>query len=97
MIKVNDYKTVEKVIFLMHYHKDWKVRKKNWKRYKKNLNNMFKLSLEELAMFSKRVKLAFFRYMAVRNVTHGINKPKGFVFTPVKLVTKYSEEGDKNE
>ena len=46
MIKVNDYKTVEKVIFLMHYHKDWKVRKKNWKRYKKNLNSMFKLSLE---------------------------------------------------
>ena len=34
MIKVNDHKTVEKVIFLMHYHKDWKVRKKNWKRYK---------------------------------------------------------------
>lgn len=97
MIKVNDHKTVEKVIFLMHYHKDWKVRKKNWKRYKKNLNNMFKLSLEELAMFSKRVKLAFYRDMATKNVTHGINKPKKFVFTPVKLVTKYSEEGDKNE
>ena len=95
MIKVNDYKTVEKVIFLMHYHKDWKVRKKNLKRYKKNLNNMFKLSLEELAMFSKRVKLAFYRDMATKNVTHGI--PKKFVFTPVKLVTKYSEEGDKNE
>ena len=97
MIKVNDHKTVEKVIFLMHYHKDWKVRKKNLKRYKKNLNNMFKLSLEELAMFSKRVKLSFYRDMATKNVTHGINKPKKFVFTPVKLVSKYSEEGDKNE
>ena len=64
MIKVNDYKTVEKIIFLMHYHKDWKVRKKNWKRYKKNLNNMF----------SKRVKLAFYIDMATKNVTHGINK-----------------------
>lgn len=81
MIKVNDYKTVEKVIFLMHYHKDWKVRKKNLKRYKKNLNNMFKLSLEELAMFSKRVKLAFYRDMATKNVTHGINKPKKCIYT----------------
>ena len=48
-----------KVIYLMNHHPKERVRKKNWKRYKKSLNNMFKLSLEELAMFSKRVKLAF--------------------------------------
>ena len=48
MIKVNDYKTVEKVIFLMHYHKDWKVRKKNWKRYKTTKKRYFGHSVEKI-------------------------------------------------
>lgn len=94
MIKVNDYKTVEKMVSLMHYHKDWKVRKKNWKRYKKNLCNMYDLALKELVMFSKRDKLEFHRSMAEINATHGINKPKTFAFIPVKLV---KEPEDNNE
>jgi len=94
MIKANDYKSVEKVVSLMHYHKDWKVRKKNWKRYRRFLIKTYKVGLLEFITLSKRDRLAFHKKIVEMNAFYNGRKPKEFVFTGVKLV-KDSE--DNNE
>lgn len=82
MIKVNDHKTVEKVIFLMHYHKDWKVRKKNWKRFHKNLCHVWNLTKNGKTTQYRRETMNFFVYMAKANATYCMHEPKNFVIKP---------------
>lgn len=94
MIKVNDYKTVEKMVSLMHYHKDWKVRKKNWKRYMKTLTTLWDVGLVEFVTLSKRDRLTFHKNIVDLNVFQNGRIPKDFTFTGVKLVR---DSEDNNE